>query len=86
MPATFTPALESATDFNLKIVGETDNVCSYIVTRSLSGHLVSTECKLPKMFVDADRVHHILWSDTDVGQEDVLQAQLQLDKDYCSKI
>lgn len=82
--ATFTPPFTAGTAINIVIIGETNKICNYTVTKSIQGMLVNSQCLLPIQFMTADRIAYILSANNIPGADIQDPAQQQLDAQYCT--
>lgn len=85
-PATFTPPFSASSTINVEIIWKTDDICDYKMTRSIQGMLVHKECKMPMTVINADRALYLFWWDKDPANLAIVQAQWQLDAQYCVEI
>ena len=82
--ATFTPPFSASAAINITIVGETNKICNYAVTKSLQGMLVNSHCLLPIEFMTTDRIAYILSANNIPGADIHDAHQQQLDAQYCT--
>jgi hypothetical protein len=83
--ATFTPPFSASVAINIAIIGETNKICDYNVTKSIQGMLVNSRCLLPIEFMTAERIAYILSANNIPGADIQDPQQLQLDNHYCTQ-
>jgi len=83
--ATFTPPFSASEAINIAIMGETNKICDYNVTKSIQGMLVNSRCLLPIEFMTADRIAYILSANNIPGADIQDSEQQQLDNHYCTQ-
>jgi len=82
--ATFTPTFSASAAINIAIIGETNKICDYNVTKSIQGMLVNSRCLLPIEFMTAERIAYILSANNIPGADIHDTQQQQLDAQYCT--
>ncbi len=83
--ATFTPPFSASAAINIAIIGETNKICDYNVTKSIQGMLVNSRCLLPTEFMTADRIAYILSANNIPGADIQDPQQQDLDTQYCTQ-
>ncbi len=83
--ATFTPPFSASDAINIAIIGETNKICNYNVTKSIQGMLVNSHCLLPIKFMTADRIAYILSTNNIPGADIQDPQQQELDNNYCTQ-
>lgn len=85
-PATFTPPFSASSSLQLEIIGKTNDICDYKMTRSIQGMLVHKECKMPMSLINTDRAIYLFSKTMDPAELAIDQAQQGLDTQYCIQI